>query len=38
MDKTRNEEDIKEGGEALEVTFRILTLGAGGLKLTFFFF
>ena len=31
MDKTRNEEDIKEGGEALEVTSRILTLGAGGL-------
>ena len=31
MDKARNEENIKEGGEALEVTFKILTLGAGGL-------
>ena len=30
MDKTKNEEDIKEGGEALEVTFRISTLGAVG--------
>ena len=37
MDKTRNEEDIKEVGEALEVTFRILIQGAGGLQLTFFF-
>ena len=37
MNKTRNEEDIKEVGEALEVTFRILIQGAGGLQLTFFF-
>ena len=31
MDKNRNGRDVKEVGEALEVTFRILIQGAGGL-------